>query len=426
MAEQQQQQGSPPDDGRTPIWVADGIFQPDHNKVIRFITAQFSLQTCDEGYSWKRVTEDQRQWYWEGFIKKYRWPNHLDDTIKRLWYKNIATLYRRTIHSWRRADRHPQTVSNERWASWMLAWSDERWLASAAKNKDNRNSEPAGPGTGTTKHIAGSKTYSGHCQKLREQHHRDPTSWELYVHTHRHDDGSFVDERSRLVDQAMQAYMHESLTPLDDGTIPSPPTSGEVNSMFNMVVGGPKKGRMYGCGSMASTIYPDEMAQRPRGGSRSSSRGSQDTEKMRAEWEAQKSINEHLRIDLQATQSTLEATQQENASLKDRMTSLEDQVRRLIAGVPQPQPQPQPHTSQRFLYGRGSSSRGRALSGSSYFDDPSSHNRRWGKVLRYSPEYIPPSQDSGHDDDDGDSDNAHDDDDGDGDNAHDNDENQSP
>ncbi|XP_073314765.1 uncharacterized protein [Primulina huaijiensis] len=286
----------------------------------------------------------------------------------------------------------------------MLALNEEKWLARAAKNKDNRNCQPARPGTGTTKHVAGSKTYSGHSQKWREKHGRDPTSWELYVHTHRHDDGSFVDEHSRLVGQAMQAYMNESLTPLDDGTIPSPPSSEEVNSMFSMVIGGTKKRQMYGCGSMASTLCPDQMARRPRGGS---SRRSQDMERMR-EWETQKRVNEHLCIDLQATQTTLEVTQHENGSLKYRMTILEDQVHQLVAGLQQP------HTSRRVLYGRGSSSRGRALAGSSHFDDPyaagSSHRRRSGKGLMYSPVYNQPSQDFGHDDEDGDSDDAYDDD----------------
>ncbi|XP_075509045.1 uncharacterized protein LOC142545640 [Primulina tabacum] len=249
-------------------------------------------------------------------------------------------------------------------------------------NEENRNSEPAGPetGSGTTKHVAGSKTCSEHSQKL----------------------------------QAMQININESLTPLDDGTIPSRPSLEEVNNMFSMVVGGPKKGRMYGCGSMASTFYPDKMAPRPRGGSSSSSRGSQDMERMREEWETQKRVNEHLRIDLEATQTTLKATQHENASLKDRMTILEDQVCQLVAGLPQPQLHPHPRTSRRVLYGRGSSSRGRALAGSSHLDEPyatgSSHRRCSGKGLMYSSEYIPPSQDFGHDGGDGGSNDAYDDD----------------
>ncbi|XP_073043351.1 uncharacterized protein [Primulina eburnea] len=280
-------------------------------------------------------------------------------------------------------------------------------------NNENGNSEPAGPETGTTKHVTGSKTCSGLSQKSPEQHVRDPTSLELYVQTHLHDDRSLDD--SPLVDQATQTCVIESLTPLDNGTIPSQPSSEEVNRMFSMVVGGPKKGRIYGCGSMASTFYPDQMARRPRGGSSSSSRGSQDMERMREEWETQKRVNEHLRIDLEATQTALKATQHENASLKDRMTILEDQVRQLVAGLPHQQPHPHPHASRRVLYGRGSSSRGRALAGSSHFDDPyatgSSHRRGSGKGLMYLSEHIPPSQDFGHNDGDGDNNDAYDDDD---------------
>ncbi|XP_073297992.1 uncharacterized protein [Primulina huaijiensis] len=193
-----------------------------------------------------------------GFVPNYyNWFFHGEEYIQP-FYPNL-NMDAPSSSSYRVAPRIAQTTFPDFFDT-IEENVNEMWLARAVKNKDNRNSEPARTRTETTKHIAGSKTYNGHCQKLREQHHRDPTSWELYVHTHRHVDGSFVDERSQLVDQAMQAYMNESLTPLDDGTTPSPPTSGEVNSMFSMVVGGPKKRRMYGCGSMASTIYQDEIA----------------------------------------------------------------------------------------------------------------------------------------------------------------------
>lgn len=43
-------------------------FYPDNNKVSRFISSRFALQACDSGYSWKYVTPEQRQWYWDEFI----------------------------------------------------------------------------------------------------------------------------------------------------------------------------------------------------------------------------------------------------------------------------------------------------------------------------------------------------------------------
>ncbi|XP_075475773.1 uncharacterized protein LOC142511684 [Primulina tabacum] len=220
----------PPPDDRIELTIRDGIFFPHNNRVSRYISAQFSLQTCDPGWSWRYVTPEQRQWYWEQFCTRYTWAADIDA---------------------------------------------QDWQDRAAKNKANRNSEPTGEGTGTTEHIAGAKTYSAHGQDLRARHGRDPTSWELYVHTHRHDDGSFVDTRSRLIHEEMERYMAESMTPTDDGSEPAVPSPQSVNSMFKTVVGGKKKGRMYGCGSMASTLYPDEMAPGRRGGSSGVSQSSQ-------------------------------------------------------------------------------------------------------------------------------------------------------
>ncbi|XP_075507636.1 uncharacterized protein LOC142544476 [Primulina tabacum] len=226
-----------------------------------------TLQTCDPGWSWRYVTPGQRQWYWEKFCLRYRWTADIDTQVRELWLRNTVTLYRRTIHGWRSRDQHPQTVTPERWAAWTAAWQQQDWQDRAAKNKSNRNSEPVGVGTGTSKHIAGAKTYNAHGQDLQARHGRHPTSWELYVHTHRHGDGSFVDTRSHLIHENMERYMAQSITPAEDGSEPDVPSPQSVNSMFKNVVGAKKKGRMYGCGSMASTFYPNEMAPGRRGGS---------------------------------------------------------------------------------------------------------------------------------------------------------------
>lgn len=149
------------------------------------------------------------------------------------------------------------------------------------------------------------------------------------------------------------------------------------------------------------------MAPRRRGGSSISSRWSHETEKIREQWETQKRVNGLLCIDLQATQKNMLAivtciyvSQMENAMMKDRITAFEEYVR-LLFGV-LPQPQPHPHTSGRVLLGRDSSSR-RCSDARSSRGDPfvagTSSQRHSGKVIRYSPEYVPASQDMSHDDD---------------------------
>ncbi|XP_073300238.1 uncharacterized protein [Primulina huaijiensis] len=174
----------PPPDNRIELTIRNGIFFPHNSRVSRYISAQFSLQTCDPGWSWRYVTPEQRQWYWEQFYTRYTWAADIDAQVRDLWFRTTATLYRQTIHGWRTSGHHPQTVTPERWAAWTATWQQQDWQDRAAKNKANRNSEPAGRGTGTTKHIAGAKTYSTHGQDLRARHGRDPTSWELYHYSH--------------------------------------------------------------------------------------------------------------------------------------------------------------------------------------------------------------------------------------------------
>ncbi|XP_073027076.1 uncharacterized protein [Primulina eburnea] len=372
----------PPPDHRLQLTIQDGVFLPDNNSVSRFISRQFKIQTCDTGYSWKYVTLEQRQWYWEQFCLRYRWSEAIDAQVRALWTHNIAILYRRTIHGWRSKNRYPQSVPQERWASWNAAWQQEDWQSRAAKNKANRNIEPAGTGTGTSKHIAGAKTYSAHGQDLRARQGRDPTSWELYVHTHRHADGSFVDTRSRLIHEEMERFMAASVTPFD-GSEPEVPSPQSVNNMFKSVVGGKKKGRMYGCGSMASTLYPDEMAPGRRGGSSGVGQSSESQEMADMRQALDRSL--HRNDELCDTVQSISA---ENVMLRDRMTSLEEQVRALVASMSQAAAG---HTSGRTASVPDTSHRGRSRARGA----PVGHSSR---RYQLSQTYIPPTQGYGDDD----------------------------
>lgn len=231
-------------------------------------------------------------------------------------------MYRRTIHFWRTNGRYPETISEARRAAWTAAWHDQTWLDRAGKNKTNRSSEPTIP------------VHQG----------TDPTSWNLYLHTHRCSDGSLVDERSRLVN----------------------PSSEEVNNMFKHVVGGRKKGRMYCCGSMASTIYPHEMAPRPR---RGGSRSSHDSGRTLEEFEQQNRVIEYLREYLQASNRRGDEMEKKNEMLESRLAYMEYQICRLVSGLP-PVALVHLHTQSYdwVLHDLGASSIGRSIARSSRHD----------------------------------------------------------
>ncbi|XP_075520632.1 uncharacterized protein LOC142553949 [Primulina tabacum] len=180
----------------------------------------------------------------------------------------------------------------------------------------------------------------------------------------------------------MERYMAQSITPAEDGSEPDVPSPQSVNSMFKNMVGGKKKGRMYGCGSMASTFYPDEMAPGRRGGSSDvgPSSESQQMADMRQILDSSLRRNDELCERMRATEA-------ENVMLRDRMTSLEEHVRVLVAGMSQGATA---HTSGRTLPGSGTSHRGRSCDAAV---GSSSH------IHRLSQSYIPPTQGYGDEDD---------------------------
>ncbi|XP_057986697.1 uncharacterized protein LOC131171243 [Hevea brasiliensis] len=102
----------------------------------------------------------------------------------------------------------------------MAHWSTPEWIAKSRITAQNRRSETGGPGTGLSKHTGGSRSTVEHSQKMAQELHRDPNSWEVFRKLHKKKDGTFVD------------------------------ATQSIN----------KKRRMYGLGSHASTLYPNSFS----------------------------------------------------------------------------------------------------------------------------------------------------------------------
>ncbi|XP_073157696.1 uncharacterized protein [Henckelia pumila] len=98
--------------------------------------------------------------------KKYKWEEENDSAITRVWYNNTKEMYRQTIHKWRSNGRYPDTITQETWSKWTKVWSSQPWKDKTTKYKANKHSEPAGLGTGQTKHTGGLKSYGMHVVDL--------------------------------------------------------------------------------------------------------------------------------------------------------------------------------------------------------------------------------------------------------------------
>lgn len=70
---------------------------------------------------------------------------------------------------------------------------------------------------------------------------------------------------SKQLLEQMEAYLEETLNPLEDGTMLDEPLPHEIDRQFFIITGGPRKGKLYGLLTIAPTIYPQAVTPCTRG-----------------------------------------------------------------------------------------------------------------------------------------------------------------
>lgn len=245
---------------RTKIRPFGGKFLPHSHKVSAYITDKFAELQCLQGHTWKFVDEKTRDFYWKEFEKNYRWAPRLDADVKKTWNALVADLYKKTLCNWRRKPQPPQRVDADVWEQWQTVWSTPKWKQKSDCGKLNRCGEPAGLGTGLSKHIGGSRSYVEHAIQLSADLKGKGTSWDLFKKTHEKKDGTFVDVRSHSINEKMNVRFDEASQPTTEDGLPKTPTTEAIDNMYLEVVGGVKKKRLYGIGSQAFVTFPDAMS----------------------------------------------------------------------------------------------------------------------------------------------------------------------
>ncbi|XP_073137087.1 uncharacterized protein [Henckelia pumila] len=249
-------------DSRILIVASGRKFLPDSHKVSAFITDKFAKKQCMGGYTWRFVDTAMKAYYWGEFVKTYRWrPDH-DAHIKDMWKSLVANQYRKTLCNWQTKLNPPLGVNLQVWNNWKEIWRSSEWQNKSDKAKKNRNTEPEGPGTGVVKHIEGSHCFIEHSIKMREELGRDASAYELFKTLHQKKDGTWVDARSKAVDDEMNARFLEASQHDADGGSTQNPTPDFQNEVYILAVGGAKKRKVYGIGSQAELLYPEAMSGR--------------------------------------------------------------------------------------------------------------------------------------------------------------------
>ncbi|XP_073155008.1 uncharacterized protein [Henckelia pumila] len=233
-----------------------------------------------------------------------------------------ADTYRNTLHPWRQRGSVPRTIDQTIWATYLSYWETKEWQKPSRAYENNRRSEPAGPGSGLTKHIAGSRPYAVHAASLHQELNRDPNSYELHLKTHRRQNGTFADGKSRQISEEVERRINESFPLRHIGDAQHCPTPEEVNAIYFDVVGGMCHRQVYCIGSTAQTILSDEMTPRPRGCSQMKSTMASQNEAIEAaiaEARAAREETQAARLETQQLRAEHEQTQSRLSKMEKMM-----------------------------------------------------------------------------------------------------------
>ncbi|KAH0660953.1 hypothetical protein KY289_029701 [Solanum tuberosum] len=241
---------------RLVISVVAEKFVPNGHSISKTITETFKERQDATGYSWKDVSQSTRKFYWHEFLKSYQWNPTENSIMERTWNKVASTLYSKKMYIWRKGTVKPNFVLEDIWRSWKTHWASNEWMDKSRIATRNRCSETGGLGTGPSKHTGGSRSTVEHTIKLAIELRRPPNSWDIFKKLHKRKDGSFVDAKSKCINDKMEVVLAAAISSSSDDS--QEVQELDINNLYFDVVGGEKKRRVYGLGSQGLALYQDQ------------------------------------------------------------------------------------------------------------------------------------------------------------------------
>lgn len=241
---------------RLVISVVAEKFVPNGHSISKTITETFKERQDATGYSWKDVSQSTRKFYWHEFLKSYQWNPTENSIMERTWNKVASTLYSKKMYIWRKGTVKPNFVLEDIWRNWKTHWASDEWMDKSRIATRNRCSETGGLGTGPSKHTGGSRSTVEHTIKLAIELRRPPNSWDIFKKLHKRKDGSFVDAKSKCINDKMEVVLAAAISSSSDDS--QEVQELDINSLYFDVVSGEKKRRVYGFGSQGLALYQDQ------------------------------------------------------------------------------------------------------------------------------------------------------------------------
>ncbi|KAK2382992.1 hypothetical protein QL285_070491 [Trifolium repens] len=197
--------------------------------------------------SYGKLSENDKLDWFQMFMGKCTWDERDHGIIERNFHiraaAHMSDILRQVRRKFKKKGIAPQWICPKLFKGLQAYWESSEFVDVSNKAKKNRASEKGG-----CIYAGGSISVAKHGRRLANKLGRKPFIDELHLETHTNSKGGFVDERSRKV---QEEYKKKLVIAIQDD-------SRQVDESLSLktwsnVVGGKRKGRLYGAGNLAAT-----------------------------------------------------------------------------------------------------------------------------------------------------------------------------
>ncbi|XP_018438479.1 uncharacterized protein LOC108810905 [Raphanus sativus] len=217
------------------------------------------IQGCFKGpwYSWKKVPPYYKRTWFSMFKKKFNWDASINYSVEREFNKTAAYRLKGMVSVVKKGGVKPDWILSDYWTTMQAYWATAKAKKTSASARASRLSDRNG--LGPHRHRAGSCSYAK-VQDVLEANNEDSSFIAVMKKTHQRPDGTYVDERARLVAETYEKHVEERLGQLEssgqDNVTLENLDQSEKNEIYVKAAGMSKQGRVFGLGALHSKILP--------------------------------------------------------------------------------------------------------------------------------------------------------------------------
>ncbi|XP_022556311.2 uncharacterized protein LOC106396897 [Brassica napus] len=214
-----------------------------------FIRATWQGYYMGPWKSWRSVSDERRDSWWQTFVQNFYWEPQFNDLVYALWKKETWTSIGERISTKKRKNKQPKYINEKDWTTLMEYWTTEPAKKKSKKAAKSRKSDTVGKGV--HKQNARPVGFARIEYNMTTETGELPSYTDLVRKTYTNKDGTFVDYRAEEL--VTKAEMEATQLSNTDGSPQSPsatsaPSRVLLNQAYLKNAKG-KRGHVYGVGS---------------------------------------------------------------------------------------------------------------------------------------------------------------------------------